>query len=66
MLFTEDEMSGTAPQETQMEEAQEAVVQTLPPSPHVMEPCESVVSLLKDVMGILDMYGDNQVRLIAM
>ena len=66
MLFTEDEMSGTAPQETQMEEAQEAVAQTLPPYPHVMEPCESVVSLLKDVMGILDMYGDNQVRLIAM
>ena len=39
----------------------------IPTSPRqVMESSESVVSLLKDVMGILDRFSDNQVRLIAM
>ena len=66
MLFTEDEMSGTGWQESPMEETQEAVVQTLPPPLHVMESSDSVVSLLKNVMEILDRFSDNQVRLIAM
>ena len=66
MLFTEDEMSGTGWQDSPMEESQEAVVQPLPPPLHVMESSDSVVSLLKEVMGILDRFDDNQIRLIAM
>ena len=66
MLFTEDEMSGTAQQETHLEDAQEAVVQPLPPPLHVMESSDSVVGLLKDVMGLLNQFSDSQVRLIAM
>ena len=49
-----------------MEESQEAVVQPLPPPLHVMESSDSVISLLKKVMGILDRFDDNQIRLIAM
>ena len=31
-----------------------------------MKSCDSVVDLLKSVMGLLDQFDDNQIRLIAM
>lgn len=59
MLFTDAEMSGEA--------AQAAQAMPSPPSPcQVTASSDSVVSLLKDVMGILDRFSDSQVRLIAM
>ena len=45
--------------------APEALVETPPPH-QVMKSSDSVVDLLKKVMGILDQFDDNAVRLIAM
>lgn len=42
------------------------VVEMPQPPHHVMKSCDSVVDLLKSVMGLLDQFDDNQIRLIAM
>lgn len=42
------------------------VVEMPQPPHHVMKSCASVVDLLKSVMGLLDQFDDNQIRLIAM
>ncbi|MBP5385782.1 MAG: hypothetical protein J6Y97_00170 [Prevotella sp.] len=84
LLFSEDEMSGTAmpeeynadlpqqepikedTQETGNEAPLDEVTETPQPPLHVMNSCDSVVDLLKSVMGLLDQFDDNQIRLIAM
>ena len=65
LLFSDEEMSGqSAPEEQETESPSQETNNEEPRQ--VMESSESVVSLLKDVMGILDRFSDNQVRLIAM